>query len=115
MTTGNGAGMPENLIFKSILMSSFSNFSFFPHLQNSVENTANEKKIFLCAASPKTIIELVSNNLTFARESLNDYFIMIFLQDVNVNEQKTNNFFMYLWPTYYTLEIRVYIPTLPLF
>jgi hypothetical protein len=25
------------------------------------------------------------------------------------------NIFMYLWPTYYTLEIRVYIPTLPLF
>jgi hypothetical protein len=23
--------------------------------------------------------------------------------------------FMYLWPTYYTLEIRVYIPTHPLF
>jgi hypothetical protein len=23
--------------------------------------------------------------------------------------------FMYLWPTYYTLEIRVYIPTIPLF
>jgi hypothetical protein len=29
--------------------------------------------------------------------------------------KKTKSVFMYLWPTYYTLEIRVYIPTLPLF
>jgi hypothetical protein len=32
-----------------------------------------------------------------------------------INLFEIASFFMYLWPTYYTLEIRVYIPTLPLF
>jgi hypothetical protein len=35
--------------------------------------------------------------------------------NLTVQELAYNKLFMYLWPTYYTFEIRVYIPTLPLF